>query len=81
MTRYLDDGHLAIENNPAERALRKNCLFAGSDDRGERATLIYSLIDTAILSGLSPPAYLADVLVRIVGYSAKRVDELPPLIW
>jgi transposase len=48
---------------------------------GERATLIYSLIDTAILSGLSPQTYLADVLARIVGHSAKRVDELPPWIW
>lgn len=35
---YLDDGHLAIDNNPAERALRKNILFAGSDARGKRAT-------------------------------------------
>ena len=38
LTRYCDDGHLEIDNNPAERALRtvtlgrKNYLFAGSDD-------------------------------------------------
>ena len=50
LTRYCDDGHLEIDNNAAERALRavalgrKNYLFAGSDAGGERAAAIYSLI-------------------------------------
>jgi transposase len=49
LTRYLDDGTLAIDNNPVERAIRplvlgrKNWLFAGSDAGGERAAAIYSL--------------------------------------
>src|SRR3546814_12061808 len=57
LLRYLDDGCLAIDNNPAERALRgialgrKNYLFAGSDAGGERAAAIYSLIETARLNG------------------------------
>jgi transposase len=48
LTRYCDGGHLEIDNNAAERALRavalgrKNYLFAGSDTGGERAA-IYSL--------------------------------------
>src|SRR3546814_1040502 len=64
LLRYLDDGCLAIDNNPAERALRgialgrKNYLFAGSDAGGERAAAIYSLIETARLNGLDPQAYL-----------------------
>src|SRR3546814_5079263 len=63
LLRYLDDGCLAIDNNPAERALRgialgrKNYLFAGSDAGGERAAAIYSLIETARLNGLDPQAY------------------------
>ena len=42
LTRYCEDGHIEIDNNPAERALRvvalgrKNFLFAGSDLGGER---------------------------------------------
>lgn len=36
---------------------RKNWLFAGSDDRGERAAAIYTLIGTAKLNGLDPEAY------------------------
>jgi len=54
LTRYRDDGRLEIDNNAAERALRavalgrKNWLFAGSDDGGERAAAIYSLLGTAL---------------------------------
>ncbi len=46
LLRYLDDGHIAIDNNAAERSLRsvalgrKNYLFAGSDSGGERAASI-----------------------------------------
>jgi hypothetical protein len=44
--RCFDDGRLALDNNPAERALRgvaigrKNYLFAGSDAGGRRAAAI-----------------------------------------
>jgi transposase len=50
LTRYLEDGVLDIDNNAAERALRrvavgrKNWLFAGSDAGGQRAATVYSLI-------------------------------------
>src|SRR6202140_2561258 len=71
LVRCFDDGRLALDNNPAERALRcvaigrKNYLFAGSDAGGRRAAAIYSLIESAKLNGLNPQHYLADVLVRI----------------
>ena len=60
LLRCLDDGRLALDNNPAERALRcvaigrKNYLFAGSDAGGRRAAAIYSLIETAKLNGRQP---------------------------
>jgi hypothetical protein len=87
LTRYLDDGRLAIDNNPAERALRaialgrKNWLFAGSDRGGERAAAIYSLIETARLNGLDPQAWLADVIARINAHPAKRINDLLPWNW
>ena len=49
LLRYIEDGHIEIDNNAAERSLRgvalgrKNYLFAGSDAGGERAAAIYSL--------------------------------------
>lgn len=84
LTRYCDDGHLEIDNNAAERALRavalgrKNYLFAGSDTGGERAAAIYSLIGSAKLNGLDPEAYLREVLSRIADHSINRIEELLP---
>jgi transposase len=87
LVRCFDDGRLALDNNPAERALRcvaigrKNYLFAGSDAGGRRAAAIYSLIESAKLNGLNPQLYLADVLVRIADHPARRIAELLPWNW
>jgi transposase len=84
LTRYGEDGRLEIDNNAAERALRavalgrKNWLFAGSDDGGERAAAIYTLIGTAKLSGLDPEGYLRHVLERIAEHPISRIEELLP---
>ena len=82
--RYCDDGHLEIDNNAAERALRavalgrKNYLFAGSDTGGERAAAIYSLIGTAKLNDCDPETYLRTVLSRIADHPVNRIQELLP---
>jgi transposase len=84
LTRYLDDGHLEISNNAAERAIRplalgrKNYMFAGSDTGGERAAAAYTLIESAKLNGLDPEAYLRDVLGRIADHPINRIAELLP---
>src|SRR5689334_13549575 len=85
LMRCFDDGRLALDNNPAERALRciaigrKNYLFAGSDAGGRRAAAMYSLIESAKLNGVNPQHYLADVLTRIA--DPRRDDELLPCNW
>src|SRR3954462_4956723 len=87
LTRCFDDGRLALDNNPAERALRcvaigrKNYLFAGSDAGGRRAAAMYSLIESAKLSSLNPQQSLADVLARIADHPARRIAELLPWNW
>ena len=84
LTRYVDDGHLEISNNAAERAIRplalgrKNWLFAGSDAGGRRAAAIYTLIETAKLNDLDPQAYLVEVLTGIADHPINRIDELLP---
>jgi transposase len=86
-SRFLDDGRICLSNNAAERALRgialgrKAWLFAGSDRGGERAARMYSLIVTAKLNDVDPQAWLADVLARIAGHPASRLDELLPWNW
>jgi hypothetical protein len=84
LTRFCDDGRLEMDNNAAERALRavalgrKSWLFAGSDDGGERAAAMYTLIGTAKLNGLDPQAYLRYVLGRIADHPINRIEELLP---
>jgi len=86
-TRFLDDGRICLTNNAAERALRgialgrKAWLFAGSDRGGERAALMYTLIQTARLNDVDPQAWLADVLARINEHKVRDLDQLLPWNW
>ena len=86
-TLFLDDGRVCLSNNAAERGLRgialgrKSWLFCGSDRGGERAAAMYSLIITCKMNGVDPQAWLADVLSRIAGHPAHRLDELAPWNW
>jgi transposase len=84
LTRYRDDGRIEIDNNAAERSLRtvalgrKNWLFAGSDDGGDRAAGIYSLLSTAQLNGLNIEAYLRHLFERLPDHPINRIAELLP---
>lgn len=84
---FLDDGRVAIDNNPAERALkpigigRKNWLFAGADTGAETLARAMTIIETAKMNGLDPQAYLTDVLTRINDHKINRIDELLPWNW
>lgn len=84
---FLNDGRVAIDNNPTERALRpigigrKNWLFAGADTGAETLARAMTIIETAKLNGLDPLAYLADVLDRIHDHKFNKLDELLPWNW
>ncbi len=87
LTRYVDDGDLAIDNNPAERALRpiavgrKNWLFVGSDAGGHCAAVLYSIMATCKRHGVDPFAYLRDVLERVATHPSSGIAALFPHNW
>lgn len=86
-TCFLEDGRICLSNNAAERPIRpiavghRNWTFAGSDMGSHRAAALYTLIETAKLNGIDPRAWLANVLARLSGHPARRIDELFPWNW
>lgn len=87
LTRYLDDGNVPIDNNAAENAVRplavgrKNWLFVGSQQAGERAAVVLSLIESAKLNGHDPWAYLKDVFERLPTLKQRDIAQLLPHNW
>lgn len=87
LRRYLEDGHLSIDNTAAERAIknfavgRRNWLFSKSIKGAEASAAVYSITETAILNGLKPYDYLAYILEKmkdLVPFPTK--EELLPLL-
>jgi transposase len=88
LTRFLGDGHLELDTNSVENAIRpialnrKNALFAGGDEGGETWAIIATLIECCKLQGVEPNAYFTDVLTRLVnGHLQSRLAELTPWAW
>ena len=84
LNRFLEDGALTIDNNRAERALRrvavgrKNWLFAGSDGGGGAAAIHFSLIASCELHGVDPFEYYRDVLGKLHSHTPQ---QLTPAAW
>lgn len=84
---YVREGYLNIDNNAAERALkrvaigRKNWLFAGNDRAGGTAALLYSLIASAERHGLDPQRYLTGLFARLPGLPPSELGRLLPDAW
>jgi hypothetical protein len=84
---YVREGYLNIDNNAAERALkrvaigRKKWLFAGNDRAGGTAALLYSLIASAQRHGLDPQRYLTSVLAQLPSAPPSHLPALLPDAW
>lgn len=76
-----------LDNNVAERAVRplaigrKNWLFLGSEEGGEAAAIILSLVQTCRALNVNPREYLEDVMRRLMSHSNQKISELLPDNW
>ena len=74
---FLTDGEIPIDNSASERAIRtfcigkKNWLFHDSVKGAEASAIIYSISETAKLSGLRPYFYFRHLLTEL----PKRCDK------
>jgi transposase len=84
---YLSDPNLRMENNTAERGLRKlaigrkNWLFIGSPKAGESMAALLSLVQTCRAMDIKPQEYLQDIFERLLDHPASRLEELLPDQW
>lgn len=87
LTRHLDDGAVALDNNHLERQIkpwamgRKAWQFVGSELAGHRAAIVMSLVQSARMNGHDPWLYLRDVLQRLPTLLNTRLDKLLPHRW
>ena len=83
---YLQDGRLPIDNNDVERDHRrvaigrKNWLFLGSEDAGDRTATILTIVGSAHRHDLDVWAYLRDVLERLAR-GTTDLEALLPDVW
>jgi transposase/regulator of replication initiation timing len=87
LERFLDHGEVEIDNNLVENAIRptavgkKNWLFFGSEEAGQRSAVIYTLIENCRRHGVEPYTYLKDVLERLPNMTIQEVSQLTPRNW
>jgi hypothetical protein len=87
LVRYTEAGFLAIDNNVAEREMkriaigRKNWLTVGSPHGGQTAAVLFSFTSTCQRLAVEPWAYLHDVLERLPSQPPERLGELLPDEW
>ena len=84
---FLDDGRLEIDNNLVENAIRptavgkKNWLFIGEAEAGERSAILYTIIEACRRRDLDPFAYLREVFTRLPAMTNWQIKDITPEAW
>lgn len=60
---------------------KKNSLFIGHPEAGERSAVIYTLLISAKAQGVDPQAYLKDLIEKLPEASPANLDALLPANW
>ena len=82
LIRYIDHGEAQISNCLIENQVRpfaigkKNWMFIGNETAGQRAALLYSLIQSCELNQIDPRQYLEYVINHIHKLRKKEIDPV-----
>jgi transposase len=60
---------------------RKNWLFFGDANAGERSAVIYSIIESCSRHDVEPYAYLQDFLTRLPSMTNRQIKDIVPKAW
>jgi transposase len=81
---YLEDGRVEIDTNFVENAIRptaigkKNWLFVGDAQAGERGAILYTIIENCRQHGIDPYAYLRETLTQLPTLTNRQVAQWTP---
>lgn len=84
---FLEDGRLEIDNNLIENAIRptaigkKNWLFIGEAQAGQRGAILDTIIESCRRRGIDPHADLRDVLTRLPRMTNWQIKDITPEAW
>ncbi|HYW80651.1 MAG TPA: IS66 family transposase [Thermoguttaceae bacterium] len=84
---YTTQGFLNIDNNAAERALkrvalgRNNWLFAGNDEAAANHAKLWTLIASAERHVIDPQRYLTSVLAKLPTTPTAELNQFLPDVW
>jgi transposase len=84
---FLKDSRIEIDNNLVENAIRptavgkKNWLFIGEAEAGQRSAIIYTLVENCRRRSMDPFTYLRDVLTRLPNMTNRQIPEVTPQAW
>ena len=78
---------MEIDNNLVENAIRptaigkKNWLFVGEANAGQRGAIVYTIVECCRRRGIDPYTYLRDVLARLPHMTNHQVPQVTPEAW
>jgi transposase len=60
---------------------RENWLFVGEADPGDRAAIVYTVIESCRRRGIDPYAYLKNLPTRLPGMTNQLIRTVTPTAW
>ncbi len=81
---FLENGRVEIDNNLVENAIRptavgkKNWLFVGNADAGQRGAILYTIIENCRRQSIDPYAYLREILTKLPTLTNRQINDWTP---